>query len=224
MMDFRIIAIHPHNEKLWTQGFQYLDGFIFESHGKIGQSGIKKYIPSGQRKEYGIRLPDYYYAEGLTILEDKVFVLTWHSQICLVFNKSLEYLTQFSYEGEGWGLTNNGTHLIKSNGSQYLDFIDSTTGEVVEQLQVTQNNRPIKSLNELEWVDGSIYANVWTGDFKKIFKIDARNGDIQKTFDLSKIIAGESHRVNGIAYNIEKDNFFVTGKLWKSTYEIELLH
>ena len=217
MKDFKIVNVHPHDSKLWTQGFQYDDGFLYESHGQIGKSGIRKYAPSSQKKAFKIKLPDYYYAEGLTIVDNRLFVLTLQSKIGLIFNKSLKYLDHFEYQTNGWGLTNDSKHLIKSDGSSEIQFIDIHSFKVKKNITVCDDNEKIININEMEYVDGYIYANVLTGKYsKKIIKFDSNSGAIVDTIDVHRLIEYESDRINGIAFNNQKDTFFITGKEWKS--------
>jgi glutamine cyclotransferase len=172
-------------------------------------------------------LPVHLFGEGITIYGDKVFQLTWKAHVGFVYDKdSFELLQDFSYPTEGWGLTHDGERLIMSDGTPTLHFLDPDTLEETGQIQVYDNKGPVTRLNELEYVRGEIYANVWQTD--RIARIDPRTGQVTGWIDLAGLLSQEdrSQRVdvlNGIAYDAQLDRLFVTGKLWPKLFEIELM-
>jgi glutamine cyclotransferase len=172
-------------------------------------------------------LPGQFFGEGITIYGDKIIQLTWQSHVGFVYDKdSFELLEQFDYPTEGWGITHNGTHLIMSDGTSTLHFLDPLTFEETGQISVFTNNGPVDRLNELEYVQGEIYANVWQTD--RIARIDPETGQVVGWIDLEGLLTAEDRTepvdvLNGIAYDGETDRLFVTGKLWPKLFEIDLI-
>jgi glutamine cyclotransferase len=166
------------------------------------------------------------FGEGITLYQGKIYQLTWRNGICFVYERdSFRNITEFSYAGEGWGLTHDGKHLIMSDGSDTLTFRDPDTFAVVKRLQVKAAGAPVRNLNELEYVEGEIYANVWQTDL--IARISPRTGEVVGWIDLSGLLsereAREADVLNGIAYDPKEKRLFVTGKLWPKLFEIELV-
>jgi glutamine cyclotransferase len=172
-----------------------------------------------------IKLEAEYFGEGITILNDKIYQLSWKENTAFVYNLDFKLINKFSYQGEGWGLSNNGKLLIMSNGSQYIYFRDPKTFEITKKIEVKNNDQPVKKINELEYHNGFIYANIWQTDY--IIKIDARTGSVAGYLDLEGILKtdykGEIDVLNGIAYDSESETFLVTGKLWPKIYRIKII-
>ncbi len=225
---YRIIARYPHLPGSFTQGLVFEDGYLYESTGRYGFSSLRKIrLETGEiLKEFP--LASKLFGEGITIYKDRIIQLTWMSLVGFVYDKtSFRFLHSFRYPAriEGWGITTDGTHLIMSDGSSRLYFLDPESFELKSRLEVFDNNGPVRNINELEYVEGSIFANVWQSS--KIIKIDPRSGQVTATIDLSGIVprAYRDHSdyvLNGIAYDPAKKRFFVTGKMWPHVFELEI--
>ncbi len=228
-ISYKIISTHPHPPGSFTQGFVFEDGFLYEGTGQYGSSSLRKIKLETGEIVKEVRLPRHLFGEGITIFEDKIIQLTWLSQIGFVYDKkSFRNLAMFRYPIpiEGWGITTDGNHLILSDGSNILYFLDPKSFEVKSRLKVYDHLGPVLKINELEYVEGSLYANVWQQP--KIIKIDMNSGKVTGYIELSEIIPeqyrGHSDYVlNGIAYDCEKKRLFVTGKMWPKVFELELL-
>ncbi len=226
---YKIIHTYPHPPGSFTQGLAYENGFLYEGTGQYGVSSLRKVkFETGEiLKEY--RLPRDVFGEGITIFENKIVQLTWLSHVGFVFDKeSFRLLKTFLYEAprEGWGLTTDGNDLIVSDGSPKLYFMDPESFTERKRLEVYDNLGPVYKINELEYVDGDIFANIW--QIPRIIKIDLQTGRVIGNIDLSDIVPQqfEGHNdyvLNGIAYDPEKHRFFVTGKMWPLVFELELL-
>ncbi len=216
-----------HDTGAFTQGLVMYDGFLYEGTGIRGKSAIRKIRLETGEVLQNRALPDQYFGEGITILHDKLIQLTWRAGTGLVYDRdSLTLIRLFQYTGEGWGLTHDGKHLIMSNGSEKLSFLNPDTFHKEREIIVTDNGRLITRLNELEYVGGMIYANVWRTD--TIALIDPQTGNVTGWIHLEGLSrrAGGDRAVktlNGIAYNSEKKRLLVTGKLWPKIYAIELV-
>src|SRR3954464_5250632 len=214
---YQMIRSFPHDAEAFTQGLEYVDGFLYEGTGLNGRSSIRRVaLDTGavvQRRAVG---PEHF-GEGITIWEDRLFELTWQSQIALVYDRrTFQPIRSFSYKGEGWGLTHDASSLIMSDGSAALRFLDPGTFRERRRVTVTDAGVPVKDLNELEFVKGEVWANVWTTDF--IARIDPAVGRVSGWIDLRGLLpprerAGDAV-LNGIAYDAAADRVFVTGKLW----------
>lgn len=224
---YRVVDIYPHDPGDFTQGLVYVDGVLYEGTGQYGRSGLeKKDLETGQTL-HELPLPDIYFGEGMTVLGDKIYQLTWREHTGFVYDKeTFQLLATWSYPGEGWGLTHDGQQLIMSDGTDVLTFIDPETLQIVGRVQV-QNvlGRPLAKLNELEYVDGEVYANIWTTDI--IARIDPTTGEVLGLIDLSNLlplteVTAPVDVLNGIAYDAAGGRLFVTGKLWPKLYEIDL--
>lgn len=224
---FNVVATYPHDDAAFTQGLVYHDGLLYEGTGLYRWSSIRiAELSTGNIIEQ-VDLPDDIFGEGITIMGDRVYQVTWKENTGFVYSMDdLTEIRSFSYSGEGWGLTHDRNHLILSNGSSTLNFLDPETFQVVRTVDVTYDNEPISNLNELEYVDGVIYANVWHLD--QIVMIDPNDGAAIGWIDLDGI---QNHLdstegidvLNGIAYNYETGRLLVTGKLWPNVFEIELV-
>ena len=224
---FRIVNTYPHDPQAYTQGLVYRDGFLFESTGRRGSSFLRKVRLEDGESVQQVPVDSQYFAEGLAVWNDRLIQLTWESNIGFVYDlTSFNLKSTFRYSGEGWGLTDDGTRLIMSDGSDTLRFFDPITLEVQAQLQVTDGTVSVGDLNELEYVRGEIYANVWHTD--RIARVSPESGRVVGWIDLTRLLSpvyqlDDSEAVlNGIAFDAENDRLFVTGKLWPRLFEIEL--
>ncbi len=223
---YRVVNSYPHNPRLFTQGLEYHQGILFESAGQRGQSMVLKRTLDATKALQYQRLPDRFFAEGLTLLNNQLYQLTWQSQQGFIYSPdTLQTTGEFTIKGEGWGLTNNGHQLIISNGSNQLSFIDPKDFSVKRTLNVTFNDKPLRNLNELEWIDGLIYANVWQSDW--IVMIDPNSGKVVAKLSLKHLLpaplkTAKTDVLNGIAYDRENKRLLVTGKYWPLLFHIEL--
>ncbi len=223
---YRIINTYPHDPNAFTQGLVFEDGFLYEGTGLHRRSTLRKVdMETGNILKIN-ELPDQYFGEGITIYEDKIIQLTWQSHIGFVYDKeSFELLKEFTYPTEGWGITHDGAQLIMSDGSATLYFLDPETFEEINQINVHTDQGVVTRLNELEYIKGEIYANIWQTD--RIARISPQTGEVTGWILLEGLLEPEDYNradvLNGIAYDEEKDRLFVTGKLWPTLFEIELV-
>jgi len=223
---YKIVKTYPHDTNSFTEGLVYQDGVLYESTGLVGQSSLRRVnLETGETLQ-SVSLTGDSFGEGITIFGDKIIQLTWMSHKGFVYNKtSLDELQQFSYQGEGWGLTHDDTRLIMSNGSAMLTFLDPTTFKVIGILEVTDGGEPVVNLNELEYVNGVVYANVWLQD--RIAIINIQTGNVTGWINLAGIYPGENadpdNVLNGIAFDATSNRLFVTGKRWSQLFEIQLV-
>ena len=223
---YRIVAEYPHDPEAYTQGLVYADGLLYEGTGLNGQSTIRKVELETGEVILKHSLDDDYFGEGVTILDDRVYQLTWHAQKGFVYdNAEFEQIGDFTYTSEGWGLTHDGENLIMSDGTPVITFRDPDTFEEVRRIEVVGINGPIPQLNELEYINGEIFANVWLTDW--IVRIDPETGMVVGYIDMRGLrdsvgVTDPNGVLNGIAYDAESDRLFVTGKLWPTIFEIEL--
>lgn len=226
---YKITNIYPHPPGSFTQGLAYENGFLYEGTGQYGMSYLRKIKFETGEIVKEIKLRRDLFGEGITIFKDKIVQLTWMSQIGFVYDKnSFRLLDSFRYpiRMEGWGITTDGKHLIVSDGSNRLYFLDPESFEMKSHLDVYDHLGPVQKVNELEYVRGSIYANIWQQP--KIIKIDLGSGRVTGIIDLSEIVPEQfrnhvDYVLNGIAYDSENKRFFVTGKMWPHIFELELL-
>ena len=223
---YEILKVYPHERSAYTQGLVYEDGYFYESNGIKGQSTLRKVqIGTGQSIQSYTLAPEIF-AEGLTIIGDKIIQLSWRNNTGFVYDKkSFQLLRTFSYTTEGWGLTNDGKNLIMSDGSNIIYFIDPRSFSVVSTIEVYDNKVPVNQLNELEFVNGEIYANIYQTD--KIARIDPLTGKVLAYIDLSKLLNKNDYEsdtdvLNGIAYDASSKRLFVTGKKWPKLFEIKI--
>ena len=229
MIPFKITNMYPHSPGSFTQGLVYEGGFLYEGTGQYGTSSLRKIkLETGEILKT-VRLPRDVFGEGITIYKDRIFQLTWFSQIGFVYDKkSFRHLDTLRYPIpiEGWGITTDGTNLIVSDGSHTLYFFDPESFKERKRLEVHDHRGPVLKINELEYVDGAIYANIW--QLSKIIKIDIQSGKVSGIIDLSELVPAQykghdDYVLNGIAYDPEKKRFFVTGKMWPHVFELKLL-
>lgn len=225
---FEIIKELPHDTQAYTQGFIYHNGFLYESTGQYRKSSLRKINPNTGEIIKNIKIPDKYFAEGLTIFNNKIYQLTWFENTGFIYDlETMKQIGSFSYYGEGWGLTNDDKHLILSDGSNVLRYIDPTNFEVVKTLTVlNENSYPMRNLNELEYVAGYIWANIYMENY--IVQIDPKTGRVVSRIDLTPLrdkltIGPETDVLNGIAYDKESDVFYFTGKNWNKIFIAKLL-
>ena len=222
---YSIIETVPHDTSYFTQGLELFNGILFESGGLYGKSRIRKYHPDTDKALVEFSLADQYFAEGLTLLSDELFVLTWRKNTLFVLNPdNLKITRKLAYAGEGWGLANNGEELIMSNGSDTITFRDPTTFEVERKINVYSQQHSVRRINELEYAEGFIWANIWRSPF--IVKINPNTGELVGFYDMQSLVekhsSGSDERVlNGIAYDADKKAFWITGKLWPARYLIK---
>ncbi len=223
---YRVVNTYPHDPQAFTQGLEYYNGYLYESTGLEGQSTLRKVeLRTGRVLQRHRLLPEIF-AEGITIFGNRIYQLTWRNGICFVYDRdTFRVESEFRYSGEGWGLTNDGTYLIMSDGSDTLVFRDPATFGVVRRLKVHANGVPVRDLNELEYIEGEIWANVWQTDL--IARISPQTGEVVAWVDLSGLLPEADRRnadvLNGIAYDKQNKRIFVTGKLWNKLFEIELV-
>jgi glutaminyl-peptide cyclotransferase len=222
---YTVVRSYPHDRDAFTQGLEYADGVLYESTGLYGRSSIRTVkLDTGvvlQKKE----IPREHFGEGITLFKAELFQLTWQSGIAFVYDRvTFAPRRSLKYPGEGWGLTHDDRHLIMSDGTEYLRYLDPATFAEQKRIRVTGLGQPVKNLNELEYVKGEVLANVWMTDF--IARIDAVSGRVSAYIDLRGLMpARDVHPdaiLNGIAYDAAGDRLFVTGKLWPRLFEIKL--
>jgi glutamine cyclotransferase len=224
--DYRVAATYPHDPRAFTQGLLYLDGDLYESTGQVGQSTVRRVRIEDGDVLRSVPIPPGQFGEGLVNWESQLISLTWTSGIGYRWDRAtLGRVGEWRYAGEGWGLTQDGSSIIMSDGTSELRFLDPQTLAERRRLAVTIAGRPLARLNELEYVNGEIFANVWMTGF--IARIDPASGVVTGVIDLRPLAAenagGDGDNVlNGIAYDAAGDRLFVTGKNWPRLYEIDL--
>jgi glutamine cyclotransferase len=225
---FKVVHAYQHDISAYTEGLFYKDGFLYESTGQVGESTVRKVeLKSGETvQRYNV--PSQYFGEGIIDWKDRLVQLTWQTQIGFVYDLATFKLQHtFSYPGEGWALTRDATHLYMSDGSPVLRILDPETLTAVGSIMVTADGEPVSSLNELEWVKGELYANVWLTN--RIARIDPATGhvvgwiDLGGLLDVSRLPDPGNDVLNGIAYDAQHDRLFVTGKRWPKLFEIKLV-
>jgi glutaminyl-peptide cyclotransferase len=225
---YRVIAEYPHDRRAFTQGLVYVDGVLYEGTGLNGQSTLRRVDLETGEVQQAVGLSEEYFGEGIAVLGDRIYQLTWKNGVCVVFDReTFELQEVFTYETEGWGLTTDGERLIMSDGTNRLFIRDPETFAELDTIDVYDGVRAIWNLNELEVVDGEIWANVWQTD--RIARIDPETGQVTGWIDLTGLLSEkdrERHPVdvlNGISYDPETGRLFVTGKLWPKLFEIEVV-
>jgi glutamine cyclotransferase len=226
---YKIKNSWPHDRRAYTQGLIFLDGILWESTGQYGSSSLRKVELKTGKIIKQIAVPPKYFAEGMTVFHNKVFQLTWQEEKGFIYDPAtFEKQGEFAYEGEGWGLTHDGQSLIMSDGTNQIRFLDPATLQTTRTVSVYDAlGAPVEKLNELEYIDGEIYANIWQTD--RIVRIEPRSGKILGWIDLTGLLqtkdrSGEEDVLNGIAYDPAGKRLFVTGKLWPKLFEIEIVN
>lgn len=224
---YRVVRTYPHDRQAFTQGLVFVDGHLYESTGLEGSSSLRmEDLDSGRILAFH-DVPSQYFAEGLTNWGSTLVQLTWRSHIAFVYDRaSFRMLRTFHYDCDGWGLTQDGKSLILSDGSADLRFFDPATFREVRRITVKDHDAPVTQLNELEYIHGEIYANVWHSD--RIARISPATGQVLGWIDLSGLEPASARAngeavLNGIAYDAAHDRLLVTGKLWPSIFEIKVI-
>jgi len=223
---YQIVRVYPHDPDAFTQGLEYEDGVLYEGTGLNGRSSVRKVkLETGEVLQKRDVAPEHF-GEGITVWKSEIVELTWQSRVAFVYDKqTFAPKRRFAYTGEGWGLTHDGSHLIMSDGSDVLRLLDPGTFAERGRLRVTAAGLPVRSLNELEYVKGEIFANIWQTDY--VARIAPGTGRVSAYVDLRGLLTpAERSRtdvLNGIAYDARGDRLFVTGKLWPKLFEIKLV-
>lgn len=223
----RVIEDYPHDAKAFTQGLVIHEGQLYEGTGLEGQSSLRRVDLETGKVDLQMNLDRPWFGEGITILDDQIFQLTWRNRVVLIYERdSLRYLRSQPYAGEGWGLTTDGKSLILSDGSATLKFLNPKTFQVTRRVAVKAGRKSVTNLNELEYVKGEVWANIWYSD--RIARINPETGDVSGWVDLAALWPvsrrpSKEHVLNGIAYDAKSERLFVTGKNWPRLYEIELV-
>lgn len=223
---YEVVNTYPHDPGAFTQGLVFLDGALLESTGLNGQSSLRKVdLPTGEVLKR-VEVPAEYFAEGLALLNGKLFQLTWQNHKGFVYDlASFQLEKEFTYEGEGWGLATDGRSLILSDGTDQIRFLDPATFAVQRTIRVLAHDQPVERLNELEYIKGEIYANVWGSDY--VVRIDPATGTVTGVIDFTGLLPAGDRRIdtdvlNGIAYDAKGDRLFITGKKWPKLFEVRL--
>lgn len=223
---YSIVNVYPHDTSSFTQGLQWHDGFLYEGTGLKGFSRLMKVNLQNGKAVQKISIDNSLFGEGITILNDKIYQLTWQEHKVLVYDlKTLKKIQEFEWPQDGWGITNNGKELIISTGGNNLYFINPDDFRILNTISVWSNYGPQGELNELEYVDGKVYANIYGQDH--IVVINPGNGVVEARIDLSALKNNltqyeNTDVLNGIAYDAAKKSFFITGKKWSSLFEVKL--
>ena len=224
---YRVIESYPHSTDSYTQGLLFADGVMWEGTGEYGHSRLQRIDLETGRTDVVATLPRSEFGEGIALLDGKIYQLTWENNKAYVYDAATgRQLRTFAYAGEGWGLTTDGERLYMSDGSEYLRILDPETFRVQRSVPVTFRCAPVQLLNELEWIDGKIWANVYVTD--QIVIIDPASGIVEGVIDLRGLlpdeeIAPDTDVLNGIAYDAASERIFVTGKRWSKLFEIEII-
>ncbi|MBN2382879.1 glutaminyl-peptide cyclotransferase [bacterium] len=224
---YTIVHTYPHDSQAYTQGLFYHNGYLYEGTGLYGSSSLRKVaLETGEIVQI-YHLPSSYFGEGITLFDGRLFQLTYREETCFVYNlDDFSPIQNLSYSGEGWGLCQNGIDLIMSDGSSYITFRDPETFNINNRLQVMRAGHPQYRLNELEYIDGQLFANIWLTD--QIVIIDPTSGRVQGIVDLAGLLDTVDHSstsdvLNGIAWDPTNKRLFVTGKWWPALFEITLV-
>ena len=223
---YRVVNRYPHDRTAFTQGLEYRDGFLYEGTGLNGRSTLRKVkLETGEVLQQ-VPIGEAFFGEGITVLPQQIVQLTWQAGMGFVYDRSsLRMLHTFNYPGEGWGLTNDGKRIFMSDGTSQLRRWDLETLKEQQRITVRDGGNEVASLNELEWVKGEIYANVWQTD--RIARIAPDTGRVVAWITLNGLLPDRDRQqadvLNGIAYDAAKDRLFVTGKLWPTLFEIQLV-
>jgi glutamine cyclotransferase len=224
---YQVVHVYPHDPSAFTQGLIYTNGHLYESTGRSGRSTLRMDDLESGRVLQSVALDKKYFGEGLTEWGSTLIQLTWETHIAFVYDRfSFRQLSTFHYEGEGWGLTQDGKDLILSDGTATLRFLDPKTYREVRHIVVKDHDSPVTELNELEFIHGQIYANIWHTD--RIVRISPATGKVLGSIDLSSLLPANERTdpeavLNGIAWDATHDRLFVTGKLWPKLFEIKVI-
>lgn len=228
VLKVRVIETFAHDPGAFTQGLEFDGATLVESTGRYGESTLRRVSLETGKVESNVELEEKYFGEGLTILNGRIYQLTWKERTCFVYDQStLKLLKNFAYEGQGWGLANDGTHLFISSGKTSITVRDPESFEIVREFVVKDGRRRVSKLNELEYFDDHLYANVFETD--RIAKIDPKSGAVVAWIDCGGMNPNVTSSglipnvLNGIAYDNKNDRLLLTGKLWSNLYEVEIL-
>ncbi len=228
MYGYKVVQVYPHDTSAYTEGLFYKDGYLFESTGEKGESTVRKVQLETGKVLQTHDVPAQYFGEGIVDWKGKLVQLTWKSETGFVYDlDDFKLQHTFSYPGEGWALTRDNKHLYMSDGSSVLRILDPDTLKATGSIMVMANGIPVTNLNELEWVKGEIYANIWLTN--RIARINPANGqvmgwiDLTGLFDVNSLPEPGNDVLNGIAYDARHDRLFVTGKRWPRLFEIKLV-
>ncbi len=225
---YKIVATYPHSTESYTEGFFYLDGLFYEGTGLHGHSAVIVTQPETGRVLQRRNLPQQYFGEGIVNWGPNIYEWTWKSHVCFVYDRfSLRPVRQFAYTGEGWGMTRTGKEIITSDGTATLRFRDPATFRETRHIVVKEGNTAVEQLNELEYIKGEIYANVWHSN--RIARISPRDGRVLGWIDLTGLLPAneminDDSVLNGIAYDAQHDRLFVTGKQWPNVFQIKIVN
>lgn len=235
---YEVVHVYPHDPTAFTEGLFYHDGFLYESTGQEKHSTLRKVDLETGKVVQKFDLPPEDFGEGISMLNGKIYQLTWEQGLCRVFDANdFKLLKELSYQGEGWGMTTDGTNLYMTNRTHVIQVMDPETFKMVRTVPVfREDGRPLMQINELEWIKGELWSNVWHSEDPEILgkpnyiaRIDPASGKLLGWIDLDGISPSDQggrnqdeNTLNGIAYDAEKDRIFVTGKDWKHLYEIKL--
>jgi glutaminyl-peptide cyclotransferase len=224
---YHVVHAYPHDQQAFTQGLVYVNGHLYESTGIEGRSSLREVdLETGRILQFHV-VPDQYFAEGLTDWKDMLIQLTWQSHVAFVYDRAtFRLLRTLHYDGEGWGLTHDTKSLILSDGTATLRFFDPETFHEVRRITVKDSGKPVTQLNELEYIHGEIYANIWHSD--RIARISSATGRVLGWIDLKGLmprdqLSNDEAVLNGIAYDTAHDRLFVTGKLWPKVFEVTII-
>ena len=223
---YDVVAVWPHDRGAFTQGLVFRNGELLESTGLNGQSTLREVELKTGRVLKQAAVPTQYFAEGLAVVGDRAFQLTWQNRRGFVYDvDTFRREGEFVYEGEGWGLATDGRLLVLSDGTSRIRFLDPATFQVTRTIDVREDGKPVERLNELEWINGEIFANVWQTD--RVVRIDPATGRVRGTIDFAGLLppqdrGPETDVLNGIAYDAATDRLFVTGKRWPKIFEVRL--
>lgn len=226
LLDYRIVAEYPHSTKSYTQGLQYVDGVMWEGTGQEGRSYLQRIDLATGKVDIVAKLPYDEFGEGITLYKDRIYQLTWTSGIAHVYDRSGKEIRTIPYSGEGWGITTDGERLFLSNGTPAIHIVNPETLKSEDVINVMYDGSPLEYINEMEWIDGYIWANVYLTD--AIVKINPKTGNVEAYIDLPALRQRlernpEAEALNGIAYNPDNGHLYVTGKDWSKIFEIELI-
>ena len=225
-LGYEVVNTWPHDTKAFTQGLVFLDGKLIESTGQEGMSTLRSVELQSGKVLKKVDVPEPYFAEGIALLNNKIYQLTWQHRLGFIYDaQTFQKSGEFNYSGEGWGLTTDGQSLILSDGSNRIRFLDPDSFKATKTIAVMDGKTPVSQLNELEFVNGEIYANIWHDD--RIAAIDPQTGRVKSWIDLKGLLRpGEAPNteavLNGIAYDQASNRLFVTGKLWPKLFEIKI--
>ena len=224
---YKIVKTYPHDSNAFTQGLVFENGVLYEGTGRYGKSSLRQVDLASGKVLQSYELPAQYFGEGITVFREIIIQLTWQSNLGFIYDRnSFKLLRDFAYSTEGWGITNDGERLFISDGTSTLHILDPETFSTIGSIEVKDNDIPIDKLNELEYINGQVYANVWLTD--KIAIINPQNGQVTGWIDLSGLLQSQDSTtsadvLNGIAYDTKNNRLLVTGKLWPWLFEIKLI-